>query len=171
MCESVPVIPLRLLSAFSGHFIEIADLARQLRDPAGERLNGGDRVGRGKLDRAKPRRDRDHLQAPGYDLVAIAAWRQQGDSQPGPRERGRDPETLASVDAPAMGAAGAKPLLDRTVVIGLAGECDHRPALQIVRPQPACGQTERGARHPGELDGAERYLVEIVARDPPGRED
>src|SRR5262249_50848157 len=107
-------IPLRFLVAFRGHFIEIADLARQFRDPARERLNGGDRVGRGKLDRTKPRRDCDHLQAPGSDLVAIAAWRQQRDPQPGPRERGRDSETLASVDAPAMGAAGAKPLLDRT---------------------------------------------------------
>src|SRR5262249_29506621 len=120
---------LRFLFAFHRDFIEIADLARQLRDPAGERLNGGDRIGRGKLDRAKPRRDRDHLQAPGPDLVAIAARRQQRDPQPRPRERGRDPKTLASIDAPAMGSAGAKPLLDRTVVIGLAGECDHRPAL------------------------------------------
>src|ERR1700730_6568832 len=122
-------IPLRLLFAFRGHFIEIADLARQLRDPAGERLNGGDRVGRGKLDRAKPRRDPEPPQAPRPNLVAVAAQRQQCVPQSRPREGGRDPETLASVDAPAMGAAGAKPLLDRTVGIGLAGECDHRPAL------------------------------------------
>src|SRR5262249_116486 len=153
-------IPLRFLFALRRHFIEIADLAGQLRDPAGERLNGGDRTGRGKLDRAKPRRDRNHLQAPSLDLVPIAARRQQRKPEPGSCERGGDPETLARVDAPAMGAAGAKPLLDRTMVIGLAGQCDHRPVLQITGLQPAFGQAERGARHPGELDGAERHLVE-----------
>jgi hypothetical protein len=52
-------------------FLEIADFSCQFRDPARKRLNARDRAGRGELDQAKPRRDRDHLQAPGLDLVPI----------------------------------------------------------------------------------------------------
>src|ERR1700730_14138305 len=115
--------------ALGRHFLKIADLTCQYRDPAWDRLNGCNRAGRGELDRAKPRHGRDHLQAPGLDLVPIAAWRQQRDPEPGRRKSGRHVQALAGVDASAAGIAGAEPLLDRAVVIGLTRQRDHRPTL------------------------------------------